>query len=82
MTRGYKISWMSGRFQVAAEQDKIIDKEKLIANFCIELSSTRKTALELIKLFEHAGKIKVIGNEILSTRLTKPTELPNLEPIK
>lgn len=63
-TRAYKINWLFGHISAAMKKGVIIDKEKLIAAFCIDLASSRKTALEILKDFETTGKIKIIGNEI------------------
>lgn len=63
-TRQYKISWMWGHIQAAANQEKILDKELLIAKFCLDLASSRKTAVEILKGFEATGKIKIIGKEL------------------
>jgi len=48
------------------------DEEKLISAFCIANFSTRKTALEIIKTFESAGKIIVKDGKIYSLRYFNP----------
>jgi len=63
-TRQYKINWLFGHILAAMEAGRIVEKEKLIGVFCLDLASSRKTALEILKDLEHAGKIKIIGNEI------------------
>lgn len=63
-TRMAKYEWLQGVINVAIEKNKVISKEKLTANFCMDLTSTRRTCLELLKVFEAAGKIKIKGNEI------------------
>lgn len=63
-TRQYKINWLFAHIAAAMKQGKIIDKDKLIGLFCIDLASSRKTALEILRDLENAEKIKIIGNEI------------------
>ena len=50
--------------RAAADNNEVLDKEQLIAKFCLELASSRKTAVEILKGFEATEKIKIIGNEI------------------
>jgi len=76
-SRQHKINWFLARINAAREKEIIINKEKIIAVFCIDLSSSRKTALEILKSLEFAGRIKVVGSEIFPARrrinLTAPS---------
>ncbi|GAI62919.1 unnamed protein product [marine sediment metagenome] len=63
-TRQYKINWLIGHISAAMKAGRIVDKEKLIGAFCIDLASSRKTAKEILRDLELAGRIKVLGNEI------------------
>lgn len=63
-TRAYKINWLFGHISAAMKAGKIVDKEKLIGAFCVDLASSRKTALEILKDLAAAERIKIIGNEI------------------
>ena len=63
-TRSYKINWLFGHILAAMKKGVIVDKEKLIAAFCIDLASSKKTAKEILKDLELTNKIKIIGNEI------------------
>lgn len=59
-----KYEWLQRVFDAALEKNMAQDKEKLIANFCIELKATRRKCLEILKTFETADKIEIKGNEI------------------
>lgn len=63
-TRQYKINWLLGHISAAMKAGRIVDKEKLIGAFCIDLASSRKTALEILRDLAAAERIKIIGNEI------------------
>ncbi|GAI18744.1 unnamed protein product [marine sediment metagenome] len=64
-TRMAKYEWLQRVFNAALEKNKVQDKEKLIANFCIDFGAARRTCLELLKTFEVAGKISIKGKEII-----------------
>lgn len=67
----YKYNWLMKCFN-NAENDKIsLSEPKLIAQFCITHASTKRTAKEMIKLFEEAGYIYRIGLELMSEQLFK-----------
>lgn len=65
-TRIAKVGWFKSIFHTffTKKPDAFIDKDKLIANFALENNSTRRCGLEILRLFENAGKIKVKGNEV------------------
>lgn len=63
-TRQYKINWLLIHIQQTLKAGRVVDKEKLIGVFCVDLASSRKTALEILKDLENSGQIKIIGNEI------------------
>jgi len=61
-TRRSKIEWFLPRINQAMEQGYVVDEEKLIAEFCLANNSTRKTALEILKLLElHKRIVRVDG---------------------
>lgn len=59
-----KVEWMKGAIARCIAQNRIIFKDKLIAEFCLQLGSTRRTALEILKNLEITGRILIKGNEI------------------
>lgn len=64
-TQQTKKVWFLNRFMIAKRELIELDREKLICNFCLDNNSTRKTALELLKIFETTGAIKTEGNFII-----------------
>ena len=46
------------------EAGGIVDKNKLISEFCLSHASTERTCLEILKLLEDSNQIKIIENEI------------------
>ena len=66
-----KIIWFRQRFEIMEAKDIYLNKDKLIAQFCLDNGSTPRTAKELLKMFETAGEIKIIGADIGSTKLIK-----------
>jgi len=45
-------------------KEKIIIKDKLIANLCYEWGCGRRTVLEYLKILEGCSRIKIMGKEI------------------
>ncbi len=60
----FKIKWLETHINSAMDQGKIINKEKLISQFCITHASTRRTCLEYLHHLENLGRIKIVGDEI------------------
>jgi CRP-like cAMP-binding protein len=65
-TRQTKIYWLKNALSSFFKQypDKVVDKNKLIANFVLEFNTTRRTAVEILKNFHDAGLIILDGNYI------------------
>jgi len=60
-SRKGKIVWLKNTIQSFFSEfgkDTSIDREKLIANFVLYHSSTRRTCIELLKILEEVGEIK------------------------
>ena len=65
-TREFKINWMLNRINKGNEVGVLIEKKKIVALFCIDLASSPKTANEILRDLELAGKI-VIKDGIIWT---------------
>ena len=61
-TRAFKVQWILSRVKAAMEQGRTVDKEKLIAVFSLDLNTTRRTALDLLKILSDSGKLKIVDN--------------------
>ena len=59
-----KIEWLQKAISKAAAKDRIILKDKLIAEFCLQLGSTHRTCLEILKNLQITDRIIIKGNEI------------------
>lgn len=59
-----KIKWFEKIFKYLETQGKTLDLNQIVADFCITHYSTKRKALEIIKLFEASKRIKVFGGEI------------------
>lgn len=66
-TRQRKIEWMNMVLDVGFDKDQCLDKKKLLAEFCLQCRSSRRTGLELLKIFEDKGKIRIDGDDIVIT---------------
>ena len=53
-----------GHINSVMEAGGIVDKKKLIAEFCLVHASQRETCNEILNTLEAAGQIKIIENEI------------------
>lgn len=65
-----KINFFKGYFESMKRTRITIDKNKLIAQFILTEYSTRRKAIEIIKVFEVAGIIQIIGTEITIPKQT------------
>ncbi len=63
-TRLSKVKWLDEAIFRAASKNRVILKDKLIAEFCLQFGSTRRTALEILKNMQITGRIKIKDNEI------------------
>lgn len=63
-TRAQKQRWFENVIRRAKDDDKILNKEKLISSFCLDNQTSRKTALEFLKLFVSIEKVIVKGKEV------------------
>lgn len=69
-----KRNWLLKRFDKAYEMGISIDKEKFISEFCFDLSSTRRVAVEFINHFVQIGKVlEVIEPSTNNKELIHPT---------
>ena len=59
-----KINFFKIHFSEAHKRGTSLNKERLIAQFILTQFSTRRKALEIIKVFETAGIIQIVGTEI------------------
>lgn len=66
-----KKDWFQARFNLAKEKQVSLDEEKVIAEFCLDCFSTRKTALQIIRNFEMTGRIIRWRKELLYPELYK-----------
>ena len=58
-------NWMHIKFREALRTGRnMINKEKFIAQFCLELFASERTAKELLKLYESTGLIRVHRDDI------------------
>ena len=64
-TRRAKQEWFDMAFGKAKSKDLILNKEKLLASFCLACATERRTGLEILKLHETLENIKIEGNEII-----------------
>ena len=65
ITRQNKIEWFKEVFKLSYEKDKCLSLRKLLAEFCLQCNSTRKTGREIIQSFEDLGFIKIDGDDII-----------------
>jgi len=63
-SREFKIEWLVTKIYTIMDVGRVVDEEKLIADFCIAFSSTPRTAREILKLLEISGKIIRKNNKI------------------
>lgn len=63
------------RIAEAANQNKVVHKEKLCANFAIENKSTRRTFLEILKELENSGYVKIENNEIYGLKVWEAEQI-------
>lgn len=75
-----KINFFKLRFMKAKDIGISLNKEMLIAQFILTEYSTRRKAIEIIKTFETAGIIKIIGTEIAHPSIIK--ENSDICPVK
>ena len=59
-----KIFWFRKRFDLMKDKKIFLDKNKLLAQFCLDNASTKRYGSELLKTFETAGEIRCFGTEI------------------
>jgi len=60
-----KHEWIQNAFNAAKERnDGILSLDCLLANFCIDNCTDLRTAKELVKIYETAGKIEIQGSVI------------------
>ena len=57
-------SWFSNRFDIAKEQGIELDKNLMLADFCLETSTSLRTAKDFLKVFEMIHKIKIVNGLI------------------
>ena len=68
LTKQQKQEWMTARFNQARTKGINLDKSKLIAAFCLENFSEKKTAEELLDFFWLTGVILIKDNEVIVRR--------------
>lgn len=66
-TRKQKVEWLKNAIQSFFSQNPQgkISKDKLIAAFCLNHSSTSRTAHEILDLLEKTAFIKIKGDDII-----------------
>jgi len=57
-------------FYKAKEENRQLDYNSLITEFCIRFNSTAKTAKEYISLYKNIGRIKIVDNLIIQNEKT------------
>jgi mannose-6-phosphate isomerase-like protein (cupin superfamily) len=64
--RFYKIEWLKNATSSFFKEkpEGIIDRRKLVAEFCVAFNSTERTAKECLRVLEGTGLIKINGEEI------------------
>ena len=60
-----KYEWLQRIINSALYKNKVLDKEKVISNFCLDFKCARRTCTDLLKTFQSAGKIEIKGKEII-----------------
>jgi hypothetical protein len=65
--RARKVEWFKEtvRLFFAENKGKVIDKDKLISEFCIEFNSTERTAKEILKILEDTENIKTYDRKYI-----------------
>ena len=68
LTKQQKQEWMTARFNQARTKNIALDVDKLIAAFCLDNFSARKTAIELLEMYVIMGIITIKDNEVIVRR--------------
>jgi hypothetical protein len=65
--RARKVEWFleTVRLFFAENKEKVIDKDKLISEFCLVFNSTERTAKEILKILEDTEQIKTIDKKYI-----------------
>lgn len=57
--RRQRVEWLMHRIELAKKQDRILDKQKLLAVCALETYCSERTAAETLNMLIHAGKVKL-----------------------
>ena len=57
-------NWFLLKFREARKSGGMLNRKKLIADYCLQMLSSERTALEFLKMFENAGMIKQSNGRI------------------
>lgn len=57
----HKQEWLREVFKRAYKQGRFIDKQKLIAEFCLEFAAPRRNGVEILGMFLTSGIVKMVN---------------------
>lgn len=66
--RAFKFRWILERVKTASSQGFTVDEEKLIAEFCVSLGSSRRTCMEILSHLHNASEIVRFDKKILTKK--------------
>jgi len=63
-TRERNQNWFLFKFREARKHGRYMEKKRIIAQFCLEMFASVRTAMELLNLFQTLGRIKLHRDRI------------------
>ena len=59
-----KLNWLDVRLKMAKAQNRILNLDLTMSEFCLDNGCNLRTAKEVFKIYEMNGKIKIVNGEI------------------